>query len=274
MARLWAASSGSALIACEQTGREAFLMEIDPLCCDVIVQRWEQFTGKKGRADRGCRSRGDDDVNHLASQPPARTGRESIKERSGCYLWNPPLIAFSIKPGSMQRFSTVWAITALHTLPVQLRSIPKTKPSTKVASIPQGPHRTCAMAKATELNATCDLGPPPASAMTRKTNPRNRNSSQNPALTEVGIDQNLAASSLNISPRVSTPVAQYKATRQMPTIKPARISRTGEGLCSRYILAKLVRLRQMNHQSNTLSHSAGAAANWTPRRMTCIGGRP
>ena len=39
--------SGSTLIACEQTGRKAYLMELDPLYCDVIVQRWEQFTGKK-----------------------------------------------------------------------------------------------------------------------------------------------------------------------------------------------------------------------------------
>ena len=39
--------SGSTLIACEQTGRKAFLMEIDPAYCDVIVNRWEQFTGKK-----------------------------------------------------------------------------------------------------------------------------------------------------------------------------------------------------------------------------------
>jgi len=39
--------SGSTLIACQQTGRRAFLMEIDPLYCDVIVQRWEKFTGKK-----------------------------------------------------------------------------------------------------------------------------------------------------------------------------------------------------------------------------------
>lgn len=39
--------SGSTLIGCEQTDRKAFLMEIDPLYCDVIVQRWEQFTGKK-----------------------------------------------------------------------------------------------------------------------------------------------------------------------------------------------------------------------------------
>lgn len=39
--------SGSTLIGCEQTGRNAFLMEIDPPYCDVIVQRWEEFTGKK-----------------------------------------------------------------------------------------------------------------------------------------------------------------------------------------------------------------------------------
>jgi DNA modification methylase len=38
--------SGSTLIAAEQTNRTAFVMEIDPLYCDVIVQRWEQFTGR------------------------------------------------------------------------------------------------------------------------------------------------------------------------------------------------------------------------------------
>jgi DNA modification methylase len=41
--------SGSTLIGCEQTGRRAFLMELDPLYCDVIVKRWEQFTGQKAR---------------------------------------------------------------------------------------------------------------------------------------------------------------------------------------------------------------------------------
>ena len=39
--------SGSTLIAAEQAGRKAFLMELDPLYCDVIVQRFEQFTGTK-----------------------------------------------------------------------------------------------------------------------------------------------------------------------------------------------------------------------------------
>jgi DNA modification methylase len=38
--------SGSTLIAAEQTGRRAFLMEIDELYCDIIVKRWEQFSGR------------------------------------------------------------------------------------------------------------------------------------------------------------------------------------------------------------------------------------
>jgi DNA modification methylase len=39
--------SGSTLIAAEQTGRQAFLMELDPPYCDVIVRRWEAFTGRR-----------------------------------------------------------------------------------------------------------------------------------------------------------------------------------------------------------------------------------
>jgi DNA modification methylase len=39
--------SGSTLIGAEQTGRKAFVMELDPKYCDVIVRRWEDFTGKK-----------------------------------------------------------------------------------------------------------------------------------------------------------------------------------------------------------------------------------
>jgi DNA modification methylase len=39
--------SGSTLIAAEQMCRRAFLMELDPLYCDVIVTRCAQFTGKK-----------------------------------------------------------------------------------------------------------------------------------------------------------------------------------------------------------------------------------
>jgi DNA modification methylase len=39
--------SGSTLIAAEKIGRQARLMELDPKYCDVIVKRWEDFTGKK-----------------------------------------------------------------------------------------------------------------------------------------------------------------------------------------------------------------------------------
>jgi DNA modification methylase len=39
--------SGSTLIACEKQNRHARLMELDPKYCDVIVKRWEEFTGKK-----------------------------------------------------------------------------------------------------------------------------------------------------------------------------------------------------------------------------------
>src|SRR5262245_38279680 len=41
--------SGSTLIAAEQMKRKAFLMELDRLYCDVIVQRYENFTGKKAK---------------------------------------------------------------------------------------------------------------------------------------------------------------------------------------------------------------------------------
>jgi DNA modification methylase len=38
--------SGSTLIACEKTSRFARLMELDPKYCDVIIKRWQDFTGK------------------------------------------------------------------------------------------------------------------------------------------------------------------------------------------------------------------------------------
>lgn len=41
--------SGSTLIACEQTGRECRMIEIDPRYVDVIVKRWETLTGNKAK---------------------------------------------------------------------------------------------------------------------------------------------------------------------------------------------------------------------------------
>ena len=39
--------SGTTMIAAEQLGRKAYLMEIDPHYCDVIIARWEKLTGKQ-----------------------------------------------------------------------------------------------------------------------------------------------------------------------------------------------------------------------------------
>lgn len=39
--------SGTTLIACEQNKRDAYLMELDPKYVDVIIKRWEEFTGEK-----------------------------------------------------------------------------------------------------------------------------------------------------------------------------------------------------------------------------------
>ena len=39
--------TGTTLIACEQTGRQCYMMELDPHYCDVIIKRWENLTGQK-----------------------------------------------------------------------------------------------------------------------------------------------------------------------------------------------------------------------------------
>jgi DNA modification methylase len=49
--------SGSTLIACQQTERRAYLMELDPLYADIIVERWSKFTGKKPKRERATRPR-------------------------------------------------------------------------------------------------------------------------------------------------------------------------------------------------------------------------
>jgi DNA modification methylase len=41
------AGSGSTLIACEKTGRQARLIELEPRYCDVIIRRFEEFSGKR-----------------------------------------------------------------------------------------------------------------------------------------------------------------------------------------------------------------------------------
>lgn len=41
------AGSGTTVAACEQNGRNAYVMEFDPTYCDVVVKRWETLTDKK-----------------------------------------------------------------------------------------------------------------------------------------------------------------------------------------------------------------------------------
>ena len=43
------AGSGSTLIATEQLGKTCYCMELDPDFCDIIIQRWENFTQKKAK---------------------------------------------------------------------------------------------------------------------------------------------------------------------------------------------------------------------------------
>jgi DNA modification methylase len=57
--------SGSTLMACEQLGRRAFLMELDPAYTDVIVERWETATGGKAKRE--------------SATPPARKARRKVK---------------------------------------------------------------------------------------------------------------------------------------------------------------------------------------------------
>ena len=44
--------SGSTLIACEKMGRSAFLIELDPRYCQVIIDRWQKFSGKTATLER------------------------------------------------------------------------------------------------------------------------------------------------------------------------------------------------------------------------------
>ena len=45
--------SGSTLIACEQTNRKCYMMELDEKYVDVIIKRWEEYTGNKAELIKG-----------------------------------------------------------------------------------------------------------------------------------------------------------------------------------------------------------------------------
>ncbi len=48
--------SGTTIIACEKTGRQARVIELDPKYCEVIVRRWQAFTGAVARHEESGRA--------------------------------------------------------------------------------------------------------------------------------------------------------------------------------------------------------------------------
>ncbi len=60
------AGSGSTVIACEKTGRSARLVELDPGYCDVVVKRWQEWTGNAATLDGDGRTSGTNNNNELA----------------------------------------------------------------------------------------------------------------------------------------------------------------------------------------------------------------
>ena len=67
--------SGTTLIACEKTNRKCYGMEIDPQYCQVIIDRWEKFTGKKAEKLDGKTKEKD------RSRPTEKVRRKAVEHR-------------------------------------------------------------------------------------------------------------------------------------------------------------------------------------------------
>ena len=63
--------SGSTLIACEKTGRHARVIELEPRYCDVIINRWQEFSGREATEDSTGQSFEEVSRKRLASMEPA-----------------------------------------------------------------------------------------------------------------------------------------------------------------------------------------------------------
>jgi DNA modification methylase len=75
--------SGSTLIGAHQTGRRAFLMEIDDLYCDVIVTRWQQFTGRQATLDGDGRTFDEIAAERLSGSSPPEPPVDGQQEEDG-----------------------------------------------------------------------------------------------------------------------------------------------------------------------------------------------
>jgi DNA modification methylase len=62
------AGNGTTIIAAEKTGRHGRAIELDPLYCDVIVRRWQQYTGKAARLEGSDLTFEDVEARRLARQ--------------------------------------------------------------------------------------------------------------------------------------------------------------------------------------------------------------
>lgn len=71
--------AGSTLIGCERRARRARLMEIDPQYCDVIVRRWQQYTGREARLE----TTGQSFAEAEKMRPAADVGQESSTTAAG-----------------------------------------------------------------------------------------------------------------------------------------------------------------------------------------------
>ncbi len=72
--------SGSTLIACERRNRKARLMEIDRGYTDVIVRRWQDFTGKTAMLEGDGRTFDDVARARLATSAEAEIGSQEISQ--------------------------------------------------------------------------------------------------------------------------------------------------------------------------------------------------
>ena len=94
----WFGGAGSTLIACEQHGRQAKLMEIDPRYVDVTVARWQRYTGEQATLEGDgrtyqevaqCRyqkaARGPEPTDPLSNLFDSRTGQHAVPAG---WLWH------------------------------------------------------------------------------------------------------------------------------------------------------------------------------------------
>jgi DNA modification methylase len=74
--------SGSTLIACEQTERRAFLIEIDPPYADVIVERWQKFAEREAVLEETGQSFAEVRDERAQKSAPPRAPRRGVRARA------------------------------------------------------------------------------------------------------------------------------------------------------------------------------------------------